>query len=418
MQISPARLFPPGLLVFRSMNVLAILALSFLAALPVDRADSVTFSLFSLFKPEALEVRLAAGDSAILDAVGLNRSIARGESIRIRLSGSRLNIVVSSSNGSINNSVETGRVLIEPDASGTLELTLPGKIKRIVRGTLKIDTGSAGRGPLRILLTTDREAAVASVVGAETVRREPAALMAIAVVVRTFMRSQTGRHTNEGFDFCDTTHCQLYRGEQDLSERVGSPAVWRAVAGTSGQVLRFEGRPVEGYYTAACGGLSVTPSMVWGGVTNYRYTRIACGWCARSRFSRWQRSARASDILDSLSAFLKAKISPATLLIANADPTGFVQSVSVRDGDRSIVLSPDSFRRAIGFRLGWNTVLSPTFTVERRGSRFIFRGRGFGSQVGLCEEGAVAQASAGRGYREILSFYYPGTEIVNRTTNE
>jgi SpoIID/LytB domain len=417
----PGETFSPGIAFFRSMNVLAILALPFLAALPVDRADSVTFSLFSLFKPEALEVRLAAGDNAIVDAAGLtaNRSITRGESIKIRVSGSRLNMVVSSSNGSINNSLETGRVRIEPDTSARLELILPGKIKRIVRGTLEIDTGSGGRGPLRILLITDRESAVASVVGAETVRRETAALMAIAVVVRTFMHSHTGRHSSEGFDFCDTTHCQLYRGEQDLSDRVGSPAVWRAVADTSGQVLRFEGRPVEGYYTAACGGLSVTPSMVWGGVTNYRYTRIACGWCERSRFSRWQRAARVNDILDSLSGFLKTKVSPATVLITKADPeSGFVQSVSVRDGDRSIVLSPDSFRRAIGLRLGWNTVLSPTFTVERRGSRFIFRGRGFGSQVGLCEEGAIAQASAGRGYREILSFYYPGAEIVDRTSNE
>ena len=88
------------------MNVLAILALPLLTALPVDRPDSVTFSLFSLFKPEVLEVRLAAGDNAILDAAGLtaNRSIARGESIRIRVSGSRLIMVVSSSNGSINNS--------------------------------------------------------------------------------------------------------------------------------------------------------------------------------------------------------------------------------------------------------------------------------------------------------------------------
>jgi stage II sporulation protein D len=82
------------------------------------------------------------------------------------------------------------------------------------------------------------------------------------------------------------------------------------------------------------------------------------------------------------------------------------------------VLSTDAFRRAIGLRLGWNTVLSPTFTVERRGTRFIFRGRGFGSQVGLCEEGAVAQAAAGRGYREILSFYYPGAGISERASHE
>jgi stage II sporulation protein D len=63
-------------------------------------------------------------------------------------------------------------------------------------------------------------------------------------------------------------------------------------------------------------------------------------------------------------------------------------------------------------------VLSPTFTVERRGATIIFRGRGFGSQVGLCLAGAVAQAEAGRGYREILGFYYPQTEVGKLSANE
>jgi stage II sporulation protein D len=236
--------------------------------------------------------------------------------------------------------------------------------------------------------------------------------MALAVVVRTFMLSHAGRHSSEGFDFCDTTHCQLYRGEQDLTDRVASPAVSNAVVRTAGQILTFEGHPTEGYYTAACGGLSATPSMVWGGSSRYPYSRIVCRWCRPSRFSRWERAADASHILDSLSAVLASKLSPATELITNRDQrSGFVRSVTLRDGTRQVLLSTDAFRRAIGLRLGWNTVLSPTFTVERRGSRFIFRGRGFGSQVGLCEEGAVAQAVAGRGYRDILRFYYPGAEI-------
>ncbi len=403
------------------MNVLAILALPFLAALPVHGPDTISISLFTLFKPESLQVRIASGDGAILEAAGLasDRSIARGELIRIRLSGNRLNLVVAGSHGAIKQSVVTDVARIAPVDSAALELILPGKIKRAVRGTVSVDAGIGGRGPLRILLTTDRESAVASVVAAETSRREPAALMAIAVVVRTFMRSHAGRHSSEGFDFCDTTHCQLYRGEQDLSDRVASPAVSRAVARTAGQVLSFDDRPVEGYYTAACGGLSATPSMVWGGGTSYPYGRIACRWCRHSRFSKWERSADATRILDSLSAFMASKLSPATELITDGvQGSGFVQSVTVRDGSKRVVLSTDAFRRAIGLRLGWNTVLSPTFAVERRGTRFIFRGRGFGSQVGLCEEGAVAQAAAGRGYREILSFYYPGADISERASNE
>jgi len=176
---------------------------------------------------------------------------------------------------------------------------------------------------------------------------------------------------------------------------------------------------VEGFYTSACGGLSATPSMVWGGNTSYPYRRIACRWCQHSRFSPWERSANAGQFFDALSAFIGSNLSGATELIPDADPaTGFVNSVTIRDERKSVVLGTDAFRRAIGLKLGWNTVLSSTFTVERRGAKFIFRGRGFGSQVGLCEEGAAAQAAAGRGYREILSFYYPGADITERASHE
>jgi stage II sporulation protein D len=243
--------------------------------------------------------------------------------------------------------------------------------------------------------------------------------MAIAVVVRTFMCFHAGRHSTEGFDYCDTTHCQFYRGEQDFTDRTSSPAISRAVARTAGQILSFKGRVVEGYYTASCGGLSASPLMVWGGSTNYPYGRVACPWCKQSRFSRWERSADVTQIFDALSAVVPWRLSAATELFANVDGlTGFVQSVTVRDQRECVVLSTDSFRRAIGLRLGWNTVMSPTFTIQRRGGRFFFRGRGRGSQVGLCEDGAVAQAVTGRGYREILNFYYPGTDISERASHE
>lgn len=396
------------------MNVLATLALLALSASPNSGSDTVRISLFTLFKPETLHVRLASGESASLDAAGLasSRSVGRGELIRIRLSGHRLNVLVSGPLGRVKQPAAATEARIVPAGSATLELVLPGRIKREVRGAVSVDAGPGGRGPLRIVLVTDRESAVASVVAAETSRRETEALTALGVVVRTYMISHAGRHSSEGFDFCDTTHCQLFRGEQDLSDRVASRAVASAVARTARQILRFEGRSVEGYYGAACGGVSATPSMVWGGSSSYPYSRIVCRWCHSSRFATWERSANAADVLGSLSSFVASNLSSATELMPDCDqPSGFVRAITVRDGSRRIVLSTDAFRRAIGLSLGWNTVLSPTFTVERRGSRFIFRGRGFGSQVGLCEAGAVAQAAAGRSYREILSFYYPGAEL-------
>ena len=399
------------------MNVLAILAPLVLSALPHSGQDTVRISLFSLFKPETINVRIVSGESASLDATGIagNRPVGRDELIRIRLSGNRLSILVRGPLARVQPPATATEARIVPAGSATLEVVLPGRLKREVRGVVSVDAGPGGRGPLRIVLVTDRESAVAAIVAAETSRRETEALKALAVVVRTYMLAHAGRHSSEGFDFCDTTHCQLYRGEQDLSDRVASPAVVDAVARTAGQVLRFEGRTIEGFYSAACGGISATPSMVWGGSSNYPYGRIVCRWCHSSRFDKWERSANAADILGSLSTIISSNLSSATELTTESEqPSGFVRAVTVRDGSRRVVLSTDAFRRAIGLRLGWNTVLSPTFTVERRGVRFIFRGRGFGSQIGLCEAGAVAQAAAGRSYREILNFYYPGVDLTEQ----
>src|SRR6185369_4252020 len=399
------------------MNALAVLLPLLLLALPGARPDDVRIGLFSLFKPEVVEVRVASGDGANLTASGPDGHalIRRGESIAIRLSGGRLHIALNAGQQLL---IATETRII-PSGAAVLELNLPGKIKRAVRGELLIDTGSGGRGPLRIVLTTDREAAVSSVVAAETSQRKTEALKALAVVVRTFMFAHPGRHSSEGYDFCDTTHCQFYRGEQALSDLGASTEIEEAVEATKGEVLGFKGRTVEGYYTASCGGMTVTPSMLWGGGTSYPYQRISCRWCRGSRFDKWERSAGIARILGALSEFLGSRISLSAELATDRDPASeFVRSVTIADGTARTKLTADAFRRAVGLKLGWNTVLSPTFTIERHGQRFIFRGRGFGSQIGLCEAGALAQAIAGRSYRDILAFYYPGAAISEPTAHE
>ncbi|HXF39272.1 MAG TPA: SpoIID/LytB domain-containing protein [Blastocatellia bacterium] len=395
---------------------LATLTFLLIASPAAQALQTVRISLLSLFKPDAIEVRVAAGEAAI-DAAGLSSEhhVTHSESIRIRVSGGRLSVARVNLHSS-NQPVVLNSLRITPVGSSTLELILPGRIKRIVRGTLTVDSVTEERGRLRIVLTTGREDAVASVVAAETSERSVEALKALAVVVRTFMISHEDRHASEGFDFCDTTHCQLYRGEQDLMDARSARTVFDAVAATAGEFLSYGGLAIEGHYSAGCGGISVTPSMVWGGSERYPYKQITCRWCRASRFARWARSAGVSNILTAVSQAIGTKLSDAAQFRPETDqPGGFVRSVTIFDGDRRTSLGVDAFRRAIGLRLGWNTVLSPTFTIERSGSKFIFRGRGFGSQVGLCEAGAFAQARAGRGYRQILKYYYPQAEFGELT---
>ena len=61
--------------------------------------------------------------------------------------------------------------------------------------------------------------------------------------------------------------------------------------------------------------------------------------------------------------------------------------------------------------LGYTRIPSLFFDVSQDGDSAVFRGRGSGHGVGLCQWGARGRALAGAGYREILAHYYPGAEL-------
>ena len=51
--------------------------------------------------------------------------------------------------------------------------------------------------------------------------------------------------------------------------------------------------------------------------------------------------------------------------------------------------------------------------IEKQGERFLFKGRGWGHGVGLCQFGAKRMAELGYRYQDILRYYYPDSEIRN-----
>src|SRR5215216_3001336 len=126
-------------------NILAIIALLF-AAQP-QALDKVRMGLFSLFKPEVVHARIASGQSAILETGGAtgSRIVVKGDTIRARTVDNRLRVTVSDPFGRVKQSFEA----------------------REVRGEVSLVAGNGARDPVKIILTTSREAAVASIVAAE-----------------------------------------------------------------------------------------------------------------------------------------------------------------------------------------------------------------------------------------------------------
>ena len=92
-----------------------------------------------------------------------------------------------------------------------------------------------------------------------------AAQQALAVAIRTYAVVNDGRHRREGFDLCDTTHCQVMRAANEMSRR--------AAMATAGRVLTLDRKPVEIFYSASCGGRSERAANVWPGGTKFPYLR-------------------------------------------------------------------------------------------------------------------------------------------------
>jgi stage II sporulation protein D len=394
------------------MYLTLIVPLFFLPAVPHD--DTVRVGLLSLFKPAEVILSAVDGSDVSLTVKGDTTArfrLTRGAEVILRLrSGGVIGV-----SGLTDQPVSLEGRRIELQGPARIRLKVPGKITRLVRGELCFSASPELGGAIRIVLIAGRESVVASVVAAETGGVDAKeALKTMAVIARTYMAAQETRHAGEGFDFCDTTHCQFYRGEEWADNPAGQLTAI-AVDETRGLCLWSSDAMLDGYYTAACGGLTVTPGMIWGGAgrTSYVYRRIFCSWCRDGAYWRWTRAAGAEAVLASLADAVGFHPSPRAALETQSDKaTGFVWAVVLRDGTRKSVMTADAFRRAVGMKLGWNTVRSPTFTVQRRGPRFVFQGKGFGSQVGLCVSGAIAQARKGRTYSQILSYYFPGSRIA------
>lgn len=91
-------------------------------------------------------------------------------------------------------------------------------------------------------------------------------LKAFAVTVRSYTLTHLEKHSKYGFDLCQSTECQVYKGAAKINENVMS-----AVEDTKGEVMTYDGDIVNAYYSSSMGGVTVSAKDAWGGVGDYPY---------------------------------------------------------------------------------------------------------------------------------------------------
>lgn len=98
------------------------------------------------------------------------------------------------------------------------------------------------------------------------------ALKAQAVCARTYALRNMGTHSSYGFDICNSTYCQVYRGMGNGSASYSpSKTSMQAVEETEGLVVTYNGKLAETPYSASFGGASEDAYYVWGSDTTNTY---------------------------------------------------------------------------------------------------------------------------------------------------
>lgn len=239
---------------------------------------------------------------------------------------------------------------------------------------------------------------VAGVVAAEAETGMPsAALDALAVAVRSYAQAPNRRHARDGFDVCDTTHCQV----------LGEPTSWSRAAATRtrGIVLGRGTEPVAVPYSASCGGLLIAPRDIWGG-RDAPITRTGPD-PAGHPVDRWEGRADSHALLAALQQAGHRGDTLRDVRISARTPDGVPTRVAL-DGLMPDDLDAATFRHIVGRRLGWDILKSHAWDGERTGRGYRFTGRGKGHGAGLCVRGAALLASRGSSMSQLLAIYVPG----------
>ncbi len=257
-------------------------------------------------------------------------------------------------------------------------------------------------GELLLLNSVDKTNYLASVVGAEMLPNAGIeALKAQAVLARTFIYEKRKRHEREAWDVCDLTHCQSYRGRQTVSS-----ASLKAVKETEGMILTYHNKPCRIFYHSTSGGSTANAAFIWPDECAPYLISVQDSFCKKSPHYRWERNIPAHKIAQVLGF---EGISD--LKVLSTYPDGRVKEIAVKYRQEKRVFGGWNFRMLVCQKLGWNSLKSSWFKVERVGKVYVFKGRGLGHGVGLSQWGAKGMADAGYDYREILTYYYPGTEV-------
>jgi len=260
-------------------------------------------------------------------------------------------------------------------------------------------------GRFLVINFLDLEDYLAGVVKNEMSSKWPMeALKAQTVLARTYALGKIKAPRNEHYDVFATVEDQVYSGMEGEDE-----IVWKAVNDTRGEVLFYRGALAEVYYHSCCGGFTEPVEYVWGGSGKPYLGSVKCDYCQECPYYFWRYPEKGALSAEEL----------ATRLGYEGEAVKEVRVMELSPGQRVLRLEltfSSGYKTGISgndfrVRLGRDVIRSTLFKIEKAENGFIVFGSGSGHGVGLCQWGAKGMAESGKSYREILGYYFAGTDL-------
>lgn len=288
------------------------------------------------------------------------------------------------------------------------------------------------------------------------------ALKAQAVASRTYTVYNINKHINEGFNLCDTTHCQVYDGY--AYER---PATNQAVDETRGIMIYYDGNVIQAVFHSSSSGYTEDSSNVWGSSVPYLKS-VADYFSLDSPYSSWSITISLSDLNERIKNAGIAIGELKNIEILETTDTNKVKKIKLIGTLSEVEITAEAFRNIIGttsLKSAWFTIkgsstgnenivyvldgssLKPISinvnnafiidgyerkTVTRgivsraigndssrsfqasstiKGDVLVIEGSGYGHGVGMSQYGAKKMAEYGYDFEEILKYYYTGVDV-------
>jgi len=291
-----------------------------------------------------------------------------------------------------------------PSSEAAWTLKLAPESTRTYTGSLRLSRSESASG-VQIVNRVPLSDYVASVVAGEYGLDDRAGTRAMAVVARTYALFST-KHFDGEYDHVDGTASQVYRGQAVVTDRAR-----RAARATRGEILTYDGEPIQAVYFSSSGGHTANNEDVWTGSDPLPYLRgKKDSYDRQSPKHRWSARINRRALLQALT--LQQGTSVEGFLLGERSPDGRLHTVEIlRSDDTETEIEASTFRTIVNEEVEGSPLKSTWFDARRDGSDYVFDGRGHGHGVGLNQWGAHAMAEQGKSYREILSFYYTGVQI-------